>query len=93
MLIVMSDLHLAESQSLSLPGLQFNHNLPARVYQEYFRVIAESLDDGVVPEVDLALAGEPSDAVSEIVWQVEGASQTDNATVCIGLVSEAGRSD
>jgi len=56
MLIVMSDLHFAESKSLALNGTQFNHNLPAQVYQEYFRAIAESLDDGVVPEVDLVLA-------------------------------------
>ncbi len=68
MLIVMSDLHLAESQSLSLPGLQFNHNLPARVYQEYFRVIAESLDDGVVPEVDLALAGDIFELTRSALW-------------------------
>jgi len=68
MLIVMSDLHFAESKSLALNGTQFNHNLPAQVYQEYFRAIAESLDDGVVPEVDLVLAGDIFELTRSALW-------------------------
>ncbi len=68
MLIVMSDLHLAESKSLGLGSTQFNHNLPAGVYQEYFREIAESLDDGVVGEVDLVLAGDIFELTRSASW-------------------------
>ncbi len=68
MLIVMSDLHLAESKSLRLGAMQFNHNLPADVYQEFFREIAESLDDGVVPEVDLVLAGDIFELTRSALW-------------------------
>ncbi len=68
MLIVMSDLHLAESKSLRLGAMQFNHNLPADVYQEFFREIAESLDDGVVPEVDLVLAGDVFELTRSALW-------------------------
>lgn len=36
MLIVMSDLHFADSSSNSLDGYVFNHNLPAEVYTSFF---------------------------------------------------------
>ena len=68
MLIVMSDLHLAESKSLGLGSVQFNHNLPAAVYREYFREIAESLDDGFVPKIDLALAGDIFELTRSALW-------------------------
>jgi len=68
MLIVMSDLHLAESKSLSLSETQFNHNLPARVYQEFFREIAESLDDAAVTRVDVALAGDIFELTRSALW-------------------------
>ncbi|HOT25081.1 MAG: hypothetical protein GX415_06560 [Chloroflexi bacterium] len=64
----MSDLHFAESKSLALGGRQFNHNLPAEVYQDFFREIVESLDDGVVPEVDLVLAGDIFELTRSALW-------------------------
>jgi len=39
MLIVMSDLHLAEASSYALGEVKFDNNLPASVYSVYFNEI------------------------------------------------------
>ncbi len=42
MLIIMSDLHFAESKSFSLGEQKYNNNLPPAVYRGFFREITES---------------------------------------------------
>ncbi|MFH1446745.1 MAG: metallophosphoesterase, partial [Chloroflexota bacterium] len=58
MLIVISDIHLAESQTNRLGNLLFNRNLPAIVYRNYFQEIAFSAEQNGVKKVDLVLAGD-----------------------------------
>ena len=45
MLIVMSDLHLADSKANDLNGVRFNHNLPSEVYISFFKDLSGDAAD------------------------------------------------
>ena len=42
MLIVLSDIHLADSESYNLNGRRYNHNLPSEVYFSFFKEISDT---------------------------------------------------
>lgn len=58
MLIVLSDLHFAESKSFALGHLDFNNNLPPVVYKAFFREIADMIRQDHIETVHIALAGD-----------------------------------
>ena len=59
MIIVMSDLHFADSSSLYLGEQYFNHNLPPEVYRAFFfNEILEFIRHDNIKEIDLVLAGD-----------------------------------
>jgi len=58
MLIVISDIHLAESQTNCLGNLSYNRNLPAIVYRNYFREVALTAKQNGVKKAELVLAGD-----------------------------------
>ena len=68
MIIVMSDLHFAESSSLSLGDKQFNHNLPPEVYRAFFNEILEFIRYDNINEVDLVLAGDIFEITRSALW-------------------------
>ncbi len=72
MLIVMSDLHFAESNSYALDGLKFNHNLPPEVYTSFFNEISEYIRDADIASIDLVLAGDIFEITRSPLWH-EGA--------------------
>lgn len=72
MLIIISDLHLAESQSYQLGPMQFNHNLPALVYRAYFQEIADVIRGGDVKKIDLVLAGDIFELTRSELWLRDG---------------------
>lgn len=72
MLIVMSDLHLAESESNRLGSLQYNHNLPAVVYRAYFKEIADLIREDRVGMIDLVLAGDTFETTRSALWLRDG---------------------
>ena len=53
MLIVLSDIHLADSESYNLNGRRYNHNLPSEVYFSFFKEISEFIRDSDVESIDL----------------------------------------
>ncbi len=68
MIIVMSDLHFAESNSLSLGDRQFNHNLPPEVYRGFFNEISEFIRYDNIKNVDLVLAGDIFEITRSALW-------------------------
>ena len=68
MLIVLSDLHFAESQSYNLGDKQFNHNLPSSVYKTYFKEIADLIRDDFVEHIDVVLAGDIFEINRSAYW-------------------------
>ncbi len=68
MLILMSDLHLAESQSNQLGDRRFSHNLPAMVYRSYFNEIGSIIQENSIPYVDLVLAGDIFEITRSSLW-------------------------
>lgn len=68
MLIVMSDLHFADSSSNSLDGYVFNHNLPAEVYTSFFKEIADFIRDSEIEKIDLVLAGDIFEITRSALW-------------------------
>lgn len=68
MLIVMSDLHFAESKSFSLGEQEYNNNLPPAVYRGFFREIAELIRDDPVEKVHLVLAGDIFEINRSAMW-------------------------
>ena len=68
MLIVMSDLHLADSSSNNLNGRSYNYNLPPEVYTSYFKEISEFLRDSSIESIDLVLAGDVFEITRSALW-------------------------
>lgn len=68
MLIVMSDLHLAESQTNRLGEGTYNLNLPALVYSNYFKEITGLIRQNQVKEIDLVLAGDIFEMTRSGFW-------------------------
>ena len=68
MLIVLSDLHFAESKSYSLGDRQFNHNLPSSVYKTYFKEIVDLIRDDDVNHIDVVLAGDIFEINRSAYW-------------------------
>lgn len=68
MFIVMSDLHFADSHSLSVGGRYFNHNLPPEVYRAFFLEIAEFIRYDNIKEIDLVLAGDIFEITRSALW-------------------------
>ncbi len=68
MLIVMSDLHLADSRSNNLNGQRYNHNLPSEVYTSFFREIGEFIRESDVESIDLVLAGDIFEITRSALW-------------------------
>ena len=68
MLIVLSDLHFADSSSNSLVGHVYNHNLPPEVYTSFFNEIHEFIRDSEIKEIDLILAGDIFEITRDARW-------------------------
>lgn len=68
MIIVMSDLHFAESSSLSIGEHYFNHNLPPEVYRAFFNEILEFIRHDNIKEIDLVLAGDIFEVTRSVLW-------------------------
>lgn len=68
MLIVMSDLHFADSSTNSLDGHKYNHNLPPEVYISYFKEIWEFIRGSAIKKVDLVLAGDIFEITRSALW-------------------------
>lgn len=68
MLIVMSDLHLADSGSYNLNGRRYNHNLPSEVYSSFFKEISEFIRDSEIESIDLVLAGDIFEITRSALW-------------------------
>lgn len=68
MIIVISDLHLADTRAYSLDIDRSNLNLPGRVYKSFFREIADSIKEGHVEHIDLVLAGDIFELTRSPMW-------------------------
>jgi len=68
MLIVLSDTHFAESKTNQLGDVQYNHNLPAYVYQNYFRDIAGLIKNNHIKKIDIVLAGDIFEITRSGLW-------------------------
>lgn len=68
MFIIMSDLHFADSNLLSVGEKFFNHNLPPEVYRAYFLEIAEFIRNDNIKDVDLILAGDIFEITRSALW-------------------------
>jgi UDP-2,3-diacylglucosamine pyrophosphatase LpxH len=68
MLIVLSDLHFADTSPYSMGINRSNLNLPGRVYRTYFREIAELIKEGQVEHIDLVLAGDIFEITRSVMW-------------------------
>ena len=68
MLIVLSDIHLADSESYNLNGRRYNHNLPSEVYFSFFKEISEFIRDSDVESIDLVLAGDIFEITRSGLW-------------------------
>lgn len=71
MLIVMSDLHLAESKTNQLGDTTYNLNLPALVYQNYFLEIQGLIHQNNVKKIDLVLAGDIFEITRSGFWLLD----------------------
>ena len=68
MIIVMSDLHFADSSSFSLDGHEYNHNLPAEVYSSFFHEVEEFIHSSMIEKIDLVLAGDIFEITRNPLW-------------------------
>lgn len=68
MLIVLSDLHFADTSAYTMGIDRSNLNLPGRVYRTFFREIAELIKDGYVKKIDLVLAGDIFEITRSVMW-------------------------
>ncbi|MEL7626062.1 MAG: metallophosphoesterase [Anaerolineaceae bacterium] len=68
MLIVMSDLHFADTSSFNLNGRRYNHNLPSEVYTSFFNEIAEFIRESEIESIDLVLAGDIFEITRSALW-------------------------
>ncbi|MCJ7694959.1 MAG: metallophosphoesterase [Anaerolineaceae bacterium] len=68
MLVVMSDLHFAESKTNQLGQIEFNNNLPAIVYRNYFQELAVIIKQKEIKKVDLVLAGDIFELTRTGLW-------------------------
>ena len=68
MIIVMSDLHFADSSSLSIGENFFNHNLPPEVYRAFFNEILEFIRHDNIKDIDLVLAGDIFEITRSALW-------------------------
>lgn len=68
MLIVLSDLHFAESNSYNLGDKLYNHNLPSSVYKAYFREIADLIHEDFIDRIDIVLAGDIFELNRSTLW-------------------------
>lgn len=71
MLMVMSDLHFADTSSYSLGNVVYNHNLPSGVYKAYFREIVEFIREDDVRSIDLVLAGDIFEITRSSIWHID----------------------
>lgn len=69
MIIVMSDLHFADNNSLTIGEHQFNHNLPPEVYRAFFNEILEFIRYDNIQDIDLVLAGDIFEITRSALWQ------------------------
>lgn len=68
MIIVLSDLHFADTSAYTMGIDRSNLNLPGRVYRTFFREIAELIKDGYVKHIDLVLAGDIFEITRSVMW-------------------------
>ena len=68
MIVVLSDLHLAESRSFKIGDRSFDHNLPGSVYRAYFREISEFISEENIDVLDLVLAGDIFEMNRSTLW-------------------------
>jgi UDP-2,3-diacylglucosamine pyrophosphatase LpxH len=68
MIVVLSDLHLAESRSFKIGDRSFDHNLPGSVYRAYFREISEFIREENIEVLDLVLAGDIFEMNRSTLW-------------------------
>ena len=68
MLIVMSDLHFADTSAINLNGQRFNHNLPSEVYSSFFKEISEFIRNSAIESIDLVLAGDIFEITRSALW-------------------------
>ncbi len=68
MIIVMSDLHFADSSSLAIGEHYFNHNLPPEVYRAFFSEIHEFIRNDNIEDIDLVLAGDIFEITRSALW-------------------------
>lgn len=68
MIIVMSDLHFADSSFLSIGEQHFNHNLPPEVYRAFFNEIGEFIRHDNIKDIDLVLAGDIFEITRSALW-------------------------
>lgn len=68
MLIILSDLHFADTSPYTMGISRSNLNLPGRVYRTFFREIAELIKDGHVEHIDLVLAGDIFEITRSVMW-------------------------
>jgi len=64
----MSDLHFADSRSLSIGDRYTNHNLPPEVYRAFFLEIAEFIRNDNITDIDLVLAGDIFEVTRSALW-------------------------
>jgi len=67
-IIVMSDLHLADSSILAIGERKYNHNLPPEVYSTYFNEISEFIRRDNIKDIDLVLAGDIFEITRSALW-------------------------
>ena len=68
MLIILSDLHFADTSPYTMGISRSNLNLPGRVYRTFFREIAELIKDGHEEHIDLVLAGDIFEITRSVMW-------------------------
>ncbi len=71
MLIVLSDLHFADSSAYAMGIERSNLNLPGRVYHTFFKEIAELIKVGHVEKIDLVLAGDIFEITRSAMWHMD----------------------
>jgi len=68
MLIVLSDLHLSETQSTHISAYRNNRNLSAETYLAFFREVNQIANANQVTKVDVVLAGDILEISRSSIW-------------------------
>jgi len=68
MIVVLSDLHFAETKSSQIGSLRFSRNLPAKTYLAYFREVNKIALVNNVERIDLVLAGDILEISRSAIW-------------------------